>query len=121
MDINWKQIKILELCSKNKNIFHISQEINLAYKNTLDRLKKYEKEGLLKKNKVKNVRGLQTLYELTPKGKKILKESKDMYEQIDKIIKKKQVSLMGITGGEINIEKPVLAIGLEKKEKKIKN
>lgn len=77
-----KMLKIFELCMKKKNIYHISKEIDMAYKNTLVRLKKYESLGLLKKEKVPNIRGVQTLYNLTPAGKRALKMIKPIEKEM---------------------------------------
>jgi len=81
--------KILNLCKKQTNIYQISKEINMAYKNVLNRLKNLEEEGYLKKSKVKNPNKINselTIYRLTSGGKR-LKEELDAVEKGVKIVK----------------------------------
>jgi DNA-binding PadR family transcriptional regulator len=75
---------IFDLCSKETNVYTISNEIKIAYNNALNRLKKYEKQGFLIKSKIKgkNNRGVQTIYKLTPNGKKAYKIIKEFYTEI---------------------------------------
>ncbi|MFH1377107.1 MAG: hypothetical protein ABIH25_05725 [Candidatus Woesearchaeota archaeon] len=78
IDIDEKTWAIFDLCSKEKNIYQISKEIGLAYKNTMARLKSYEKKGWLKKHQIQTER-TQTIYKLTPKGISFYKLVKDIF------------------------------------------
>ena len=84
-------LSVLILLSTNSYAAGSSSDSSSKVKSNYDKAvtiikaaKKYEKQGFLIKSKIKgkNNRGVQTIYKLTPNGKKAYKIIKEFYTEI---------------------------------------